>query len=83
MTDLARIHVNRTNIVRNKDNPDLRLPVYMVTMPGKTKAWRAYEVVIHGPSQLVYRQDDPHLGAVAYIEARPEHINASWAEPEK
>lgn len=59
------IHVNRQHIAMNaKDNGDR--PVYTIKDGKKTKYAR--QVVIDGPSMLVYNGDQLKCGARAWIE---------------
>lgn len=59
------VHVNRQNITMNaKDG--LNRPVYTVKIKGKTRYGR--EIVINGPSKLVYNGDQLACGARAWIE---------------
>jgi len=60
------IHVNRQNISMNaKDGMDR--PVYTIKF-GSKKTRYAREVVINGPSKLVYNGDQLNCGARAWIE---------------
>jgi hypothetical protein len=63
------IHVNRQHIAMNaKDNK--QRPVYTIKHKGKTTY--ASEVVINGPSKLVYNGDQLSCGARAWIETEAE-----------
>lgn len=63
------IHVNRQNIAMNtKDNKDR--PVYTIKMNGKI--YYAKEVIIHGPSKLVYDGKQLSCGARAWIETESD-----------
>lgn len=65
----AIIHVNRALIAKNaKDGGDR--PVYTVKRGGKTRYAR--EVVINGPSKLVYDGRQLSCGARAWIETDAE-----------
>ena len=59
------IHVNRQHIAMNaKDGKDR--PVYTIKDRGKTLYAR--EVIINGPSKLVYNGEQLYCGARAWIE---------------
>lgn len=61
----AIVHVNRQHIAMNaKDGGDR--PVYTVKVGGRTRYAR--EVVINGPSRLVYNGSQLSCGARAWIE---------------
>lgn len=63
------IHVNRQHIAMNlKDGKDR--PVYTIKTKGKTRYAR--EVVINGPSRLVYNGTQLSCGARAWIETDSE-----------
>jgi len=66
---LKRIHVNRHNITANRKADDAAKPPFTVkTSRGNTTGW---QVVIQGPSELVYRPEKPlSCGAVAWVETR-------------
>ena len=59
------IHVNRQHIAMNAKD-DKNRPVYTIKDKGKTLYAR--EVVINGPSKLVYNGDQLTCGARAWIE---------------
>lgn len=59
------IHVNRQHIAMNAKDGKNR-PVYTIKDKGKTLYAR--EVVINGPSKLVYNGKQLHCGARAWIE---------------
>ena len=63
------IHVNKHHIAANtKDNGNR--PVYTVKQKGKTFYGR--EIVIHGPSKLVYNGSKLNCGARAWVETESE-----------
>ena len=62
---MAIIHVNRTHIAQNAKDGGNR-PVYTIKDKGQTKYAR--EVVIDGPSKLVYSGKQLSCGARAWIE---------------
>lgn len=63
------IHVNRQHIAMNaKDGKDR--PVYTIKDKGKTLYAR--EVVINGPSKLVYNGEQLTCGARAWIETNSD-----------
>lgn len=65
----AIIHVNRQHIAMNaKDGGDR--PVYTVKRDGETRYAR--EVLINGPSRLVYKGTQLRCGARAWIETDAE-----------
>lgn len=59
------IHVNRQHIAMNSKDGGNR-PVYTIKNNGKTKYAR--EVIINGPSRLVYNGKQLSCGARAWIE---------------
>jgi hypothetical protein len=59
------IHVNRQHIAMNAKDGKNR-PVYTIKNKGKTLYAR--EVIINGPSKLVYNGDQLKCGARAWIE---------------
>jgi len=59
------IHVNRQHIAMNANDGRDR-PVYTIKNKGKTLYAR--EVIINGPSKLVYNGTQLHCGARAWIE---------------
>jgi len=59
------IHVNRQHIAMNAKDGKNR-PVYTIKDKGKTRYAR--EVIINGPSKLVYNGDQLSCGARAWIE---------------
>lgn len=59
------IHVNRQHIAMNAKDGKNR-PVYTIKNKGKTLYAR--EVIINGPSKLVYTGDQLKCGARAWIE---------------
>lgn len=63
------IHVNRQHIAMNAKDGGTR-PVYTLKRGGKTLYAR--EVVILGPSRLVYSGDQLSCGASAWIETHSE-----------
>lgn len=63
------IHVNRQHIAMNAKDGRNR-PVYTIKDKGRTKYAR--EVVINGPSKLVYNGDQLACGARAWIETESE-----------
>jgi hypothetical protein len=63
------IHVNRHHIAANKKDDGNR-PVYTIKNRGSTKYAR--EVVINGPSKLIYDKKGLSCGAKAYIETDAE-----------
>lgn len=65
----AIIHVNRQHIAMNAKDGGSR-PVYTVKRNGQTRYAR--EVVIDGPSRLVYNGDQLSCGARAWIETDAE-----------
>lgn len=65
----AIIHVNRQHIAMNARDGGNR-PVYTIKRGGQTRYAR--EVVIDGPSRLVYNGDQLSCGARAWIETDAE-----------
>lgn len=65
----AIIHVNRQHIAMNSKDGGNR-PVYTIKRNGQTRYAR--EVVIDGPSRLVYNGDQLSCGARAWIETDAE-----------
>jgi DNA-binding PadR family transcriptional regulator len=63
------IHVNRQHIAMNAKDGRNR-PVYTIKDKGKTLYAR--EVVINGPSKLVYNGEQLNCGARAWIETDSE-----------
>ena len=63
------IHVNRQHIAMNARDGGNR-PVYTIKRGGQTRYAR--EVVIDGPSRLVYNGDQLSCGARAWIETDAE-----------
>lgn len=63
------IHVNRQHIAMNAKDGKNR-PVYTIKDKGKTMYAR--EVVINGPSKLVYNGEQLTCGARAWIETESE-----------
>ena len=63
------IHVNRQHIAMNAKDGKNR-PVYTIKDIGKTRYAR--EVVINGPSRLVYNSTQLSCGARAWIETDAE-----------
>ena len=63
------IHVNRQHIAMNAKDGGTR-PVYTIKRGGKTLYAR--EVLISGPSRLVYSGDQLSCGARAWIETYSE-----------
>lgn len=63
------IHVNRQHIAMNAKDGKNR-PVYTIKDKGKTKYAR--EVIINGPSRLVYNGEQLSCGARAWIETDSE-----------
>lgn len=63
------IHVNRQHIAMNAKDGKNR-PVYTIKDKGKTLYAR--EVVINGPSKLVYNGEQLTCGARAWIETESE-----------
>ncbi len=63
------IHVNRQHIAMNARDGGNR-PVYTIKREGKTLYAR--EVVIHGPSRLVYNGTQLTCGARAWLETHAE-----------
>ena len=63
------IHVNRQHIAMNAKDGRNR-PVYTIKDKGKTKYAR--EVIINGPSRLVYNGEQLSCGARAWIETDSE-----------
>ena len=62
------IHVNRNVIQRNAKNGTMN-PVCRVEMAGEKKARYAMEVIIDGPSKMVYNPKNPRkCGAKLWIE---------------
>ena len=61
------IHVNKQHIAMNARDGGNR-PVYTVKPTGSGRARYAREVVIHGPSRLVYNGTQLKCGARAWIE---------------
>lgn len=59
------IHVNRQHIAMNANDGGNR-PVYTVKRGSRTRYGR--EVIIHGPSRLVYNGSQLRCGARAWIE---------------
>lgn len=59
------IHVNRQHIAMNKKDGGSR-QVYTIKQGNKTRY--ATEVIIHGPSKLVYNGKQLKCGAFAWIE---------------
>lgn len=59
------IHVNRQLIAKNAKDGGNR-PVYIIRRGGKSRYGR--EVVVKGPSRLVYNGSQLHCGARAWIE---------------
>lgn len=63
-----RIHVNRHHIAHNRKNPD-EPPKVPFTVKTYKSNERGFDVVINGPSKLVYSPEKPlSCGAVAWIE---------------
>jgi hypothetical protein len=63
------IHVNRQHIAMNAKDGKNR-PVYTIKDKGKTRYAR--EVIINGPSKLVYNGDQLSCGARAWIETNSD-----------
>ena len=63
------IHVNRQHIAMNAKDGKNR-PVYTIKDKGKTMYAR--EVIINGPSKLVYNGEQLSCGARAWIETESE-----------
>lgn len=64
------VHVNQHNIKFNNKNGDIR-PVFTVKQKNKNRY--AKKVIIKGPSELVYRPDNPlSCGAKCWIETDAE-----------
>jgi len=64
------IHVNRQHIAKNANDGGNR-PVYTIKLnTGRTIYAR--EVIIHGPSRLVYNGNQLNCGARAWIETHAE-----------
>ena len=63
------IHVNRQHIAMNAKDGKNR-PVYTIKDKGRTMYAR--EVIINGPSKLVYNGDQLSCGARAWIETDSE-----------
>lgn len=59
------IHVNRAHIAANAKDGGNR-PVYTIKSSGRTRYGR--EVIVHGPSKLVYDGRQLSCGARAWIE---------------
>lgn len=77
---IAIIHVNRQHIAKNLKDGGNR-PVYTIKVGGATRYAR--EVLINGPSRMVYSGDRLACGARAWIEtdAPIELIDEmSWQE---
>ena len=75
------IHVNRQHIAMNAKDGGNR-PVYTVKRKGQPTRY-AREVVIHGPSRLVYNGTQLTCGARAWIETEAELTfidECSWEE---
>lgn len=70
MTKPHIIHVNRTHIGMNAKDGGNR-PVY-TTKHNSGRTIYAREVIIHGPSRLVYNGDQLSCGARAWIETHAE-----------
>lgn len=66
---MTLIHVNRQNIGMNAKDSGNR-PVYTVKIGAITRYCR--EVVIHGPSRLVYDGRQLRCGARAWVEVDPQ-----------
>ena len=73
---MTKIHVNRHHIGMNAKDGGNR-PVYTVKQPGRPTTY-GREVIIHGPSKLIYNGDQLSCGARAWIEtdAQIEIIDA-------
>lgn len=66
---ITRIHVNRQNVQRNKKGE--KLPVF--TAKDYISNRKGNEVVIMGPSKLIYSPDKPlKSGAIAWIETQSD-----------
>lgn len=59
------VHVNRQHIAKNAKDGGNR-PVYTIKIDGKTRYAR--EVIIHGPSRMVYDGRQLSCGARAWLE---------------
>jgi hypothetical protein len=71
MSKLKRIHINKHTIAKNHKQ-DLNEPVIGVEESGKPKRY-GHEVIIDGPSQVVYHPDKPlKCGARVWIETRAD-----------
>jgi len=63
------IHVNRSFISWNQKNPDKTLlPIYTIKTKGHKVARYAREVLVDGPSKMVYDGRQQNCGARAWIE---------------
>jgi len=68
---IKRIHVNRHNIAFNKKNNNNKKPV--ITIKTYKSNNYANEVLIDGPSKIVYRPEKPlSCGAVLWVETNSE-----------
>ena len=65
MSDTAIIHVNRQHIAMNAKDGGNR-PVYTIKRAGNTRYGR--EVVIEGPSRMIYDGRQLRCGARAWLE---------------
>ncbi len=65
----VRIHVNQHVIRRNKTHGESEPPIGVEYTSGKVPKEYCSEVVIHGPSKLVYSPDKPlKCGARLWLE---------------
>ena len=66
---ITRIHVNQHNIKYNVKNPDEPKPVFTIKFGKKNVVTN--DIIIDGPSKVVYRPDKPlSCGARVWIETR-------------
>lgn len=78
MTMKRIIHVNPKGISNNHDTGGSE-PVCMV-LEGALLT-KCHEVIIHGPSKLVYRPDQPtHTNSRVYIETEADIEKITWGE---
>lgn len=76
-SNIKRIHVNQHNIRSNKKNNQNLPPLTVKTTKQNI---RAHDVVVHGPSKIVYSPDKPlSCGARVWIETNA-HVTTTLME---
>ncbi len=70
---MAVVHVNRSHIAQNAKDGGNR-PVYTIKLTPSGRALYAHEVIINGPSRLIYNGDQLRCGARAWIECSAKDI---------